>query len=91
MLKDSCTENLMGLNNQPLENGKKIDNIKGLTSNVVKNAINDDLDFNRFYQLLYKDLSTSLEQNKWYKNISTGSIEILKQSYEIKHNANWNI
>lgn len=71
-----------------LDNEKKIVKIKGLNRDVVKAAVDKDLDFNKFYGLLFKEASVNLYQKKWYKNISNGSIEILLQSYEIKHNSN---
>ena len=71
-----------------LDNEKKIVKIKGLNSNVVNNAIFNELTFNNFFKLLYKGEDINLYQNKWFKNLTTATIQIMEQSYNIKHNEN---
>lgn len=76
-----------------LINGTKpIIKIKGLNQEAISNTIESELTFNKFYSLLFKTdtgpLSQNIIQTKWFKNISEGSIKVLEQSYEIKHNSN---
>ena len=67
---------------------KPIIKIKGLNKEAVNMAMETELTFFKFYNLLYKDSTQNIKQTKWFKNLSQGSIEILEQSYEIKHNHN---
>lgn len=68
-----------------LDNNKNIIKVKGLNSNVANNS---DISIEKFHHLLYKDNTLNMQHDKWFKNLSEGTINILNQSYEIKHNAN---
>lgn len=63
--------------------GGKLIKIKGLNSKVVNNS---DLDFDKFHSLLQRDFSLLINQDKWFKDFSQGTINVLEQSYQIKHN-----
>jgi hypothetical protein len=65
------------------ENGNLIVKIKGLTSESSKDITLDQLN-----DLLSKDHSLELNQEKWYKSIGTGNISVLEQIYTLKVTGN---
>jgi hypothetical protein len=65
--------------------GKNIIKIKGLSSEVANNS---GITFEAFYEVLKKDKSIIFNQEKWNKSIANATITIIKQAYELKHNAN---
>jgi hypothetical protein len=69
-----------------LENEKdKIIKIKGLTKeSIIKNNITlDSLEI-----LLNKDYNLIINQNKWFRSLSEGNIQILEQTYNLKVTGN---
>ena len=73
---------------KPTSSSIPIIKIKGLNKEAINKVLETELTFNKFYTLLFKDSTFSIQQSKWFKNLSEGSIKILDQGYEIKHNSN---
>jgi len=71
-----------------LEDGNFSLKIKGLNKDVLSKAIKKELTFDNFSKLLFKDEFIMVYQDKWYKNLQEGTINILEQTYNIKHNDN---
>ena len=72
-----------------LVDGSVIVKIKGLNSSVVKKLTDVDvLNFNSFKDILVKDSTNIVSQNKSLKNLLDGSLDIIEQSYTIQHNGN---
>lgn len=63
------------------EDGDKIVKVKGLKSTK-------DITFDQFKSLLIKDSELDIQQEKWFKHLNEGSIEVLVHSYNIKLNGN---
>lgn len=63
--------------------------IKGLSASLI-NRLKDAniLGIDTFLSVLKKDSSQIVHQNKTIKNLSVGSLDIIEQSYSIKHNDN---
>ena len=74
-----------------IENDKreKIIKVKGLNANVVKELSNSDiLNLDTFIKILYKNSEEIVSQKKSIKNLLDGSLDIIEQTYSIKHNDN---
>jgi hypothetical protein len=71
------------------DSGQKIIKIKGLNANVIRNLFNDNiLTFDSFIDILHKDSEKIVNQKKSLKNLLDGSLDIIQQTYSIKHNEN---
>ena len=66
---------------------KNIIKVKGLNSKIL-NAKETGISFDIFEQLLYKDSDIKINQHKWFKKLSEGSIAVVEQCYTVKHNSN---
>lgn len=72
-----------------LVDGSRIVKVKGVKTEFIEKAIDENqLNFNMFVNILRKDASLTINQDKWYRNHSQSTIEILKTTYEIKQNNN---
>jgi len=72
-----------------LDNGQEIIKIKGVKNEFINKARDENnLDFDIFKELLKKDASLNIAQEKWFRNYSDATINIVKTSYEIKQNDN---
>ena len=47
-----------------------------------------NLNIDSFYSLLSTDSAINLKQEKWFRDLGAGSINILQQTYELKQNSN---
>lgn len=69
--------------------GKTIVKIKGLSAAVINELCGDNvLNFDSFINVLYKDSEQIVVQNKSVKNLLESSLDIIQQTYSIKHNDN---
>jgi len=66
-------------------NNEEIIKIKGLTKEAI---INNNINFDSLLPVLNKDNHLLLNQNKWNRSLSEGSISILKQTYDLKVTGN---
>ena len=71
------------------DSAEKIIKIKGLNAGVIKNlSDSDDLNLDTFIKILHKDGEQIVEQKKSVKNLFDGTLDIIEQTYSIKHNDN---
>lgn len=71
------------------ESGEKIIKIKGLSAAVITKLVGQDiLNLDTFIHILHKDSEQIVNQKKTLKNLFDGSLDIIEQSYSIKHNDN---
>lgn len=71
------------------DDGQVIIKIKGLSANVIKQLSDiDALNLDVFIDILNKDSEQIVHQKKSLKNLIDGSLDIIEQSYSIKHNDN---
>lgn len=69
--------------------GKIIVKIKGLSAAVINELCGDNvLNFDSFINVLHKDSEQIVTQNKSVKNLLESSLDIIQQTYSIKHNDN---
>lgn len=72
-----------------LDNGSKITKIKGLNAGVITKLSGANiLNFDTFVEILHKDSEKIVEQKKTLKILVDGSLDIIEQTYSIKHNDN---
>ena len=70
-------------------NGDEVIKVKGLNASVINSLLKSDiLNFNVFVELLEQDRHTVVNQHKSLKNLLDGSLDIIEQTYSIKHTSN---
>ena len=68
-----------------LEDGREVIKVKGLTAEALSNH---NIHFDDMEKLLVRDASLELNQDKWYKDVMSGTIDVRKVAYQLKTTAN---